>query len=87
MYWATDTAKQKEININQALRRWASEVMDKTPTRTAVIWMMDASAKLGVRRGVYGPERAQPGDAVVDACPEVESVNGGLLREWMNQQQ
>ena len=51
MYWATDTAKQKEISINKALRRWASEVMDKTPTRTAVIWMMDANAKLGVKKG------------------------------------
>ena len=32
MYWATDTAKQKEISINKATRRWASEVMVKTPT-------------------------------------------------------
>ena len=86
MYWATDTAKSKEIGINKALCRWANEVMDSMPARTAVIWLMDANAKLGVMKGMYGPEKAPPGDAVGDACLEVESVNGGLLREWMNQQ-
>ena len=86
MYWATDTAKPKEIGINNALRRWANEGMYSKPARTAVIWLMDANAKLGVTKGMYGPENAPPGDAVGHACPEVESANGGLFREWMNQQ-
>ena len=68
----------------EGLRRWATEVMDSTPARKAVNWLMDVNAKLGVTKGMYGPE--PPGDAVGDGCPEVESVNRGLLREWMNQQ-
>ena len=60
-YWATVATKQKEISINKAVRSWTSEDMDRTPTRTAAIWMMDTNVKQGVKKGGYGPEEAQSG--------------------------
>ena len=86
LYWATDTGKQKELNANKALTRWAAEVTERVPTRTMVFWMMDANAKLGYRKGEQGPELPLGSGSVGCAGPEVESVNGKMLREWLTTQ-
>ena len=87
MSWATDKAKQKESSINKMFRRWASEGTDRISTRSAVIWMMDVNAKLGVKKSVFGPEKDQSGDTGRDVGTELENVKGGLHREGTNEKQ
>ena len=75
-----------QFTCNEVWPKWAAEETEKMPRRTMVYWMMDANAKMGVRKGENGPALTRQGAAAGAAYLEVESAYGDLFREWMGQQ-